>query len=360
MTEIETLKGELLAAVAAATDLAALEAVRLDALGKKGRISVQLKTLGGLEAELRKQTGQALNLVKDEVAEAISARQAELEADALSEQLANERVDISLPVQEPLAGGIHPLSRTMEEIAAIFADMGFSIAEGPDIETDFYNFTALNIPPEHPARQEHDTFYLRPDETGARPVLRTHTSPVQIRTMQKIAPPIRIIVPGRTYRSDHDATHSPMFHQCEGLVIGENIHMGHLKGCLIDFCRAFFGMDDLPVRFRPSFFPFTEPSAEVDIGCRRIDGKLEIGAGDDWLEILGSGMVHPRVIENCGLNPDEVQGFAFGMGIERLAMLKYGIPDLRTFYDSDLRWLRHYGFMPIDVPALHTGLDEGV
>ncbi len=360
MTEIETLKGELLAAVAAATDLAALEAVRLDALGKKGRISVQLKTLGGLEAELRKQTGQALNLVKDEVAEAISARQTELEADALSEQLANERVDISLPVQEPLAGGIHPLSRTMEEIAAIFADMGFSIAEGPDIETDFYNFTALNIPPEHPARQEHDTFYLRPDETGARPVLRTHTSPVQIRTMQKIAPPIRIIVPGRTYRSDHDATHSPMFHQCEGLVIGENIHMGHLKGCLIDFCRAFFGVDDLPVRFRPSFFPFTEPSAEVDIGCRRIDGKLEIGAGDDWLEILGSGMVHPRVIENCGLNPDEVQGFAFGMGIERLAMLKYGIPDLRTFYDSDLRWLRHYGFMPIDVPALHTGLDKGV
>jgi phenylalanyl-tRNA synthetase alpha chain len=360
MTEIEILKGELLAAVAAATDLAALEAVRLDALGKKGRISVQLKTLGGLEAELRKQTGQALNLVKDEVAEAISARQADLEADALSEQLANERVDISLPVQERLAGGIHPLSRTMEEIAAIFADMGFSIAEGPDIETDFYNFTALNIPPEHPARQEHDTFYLRPDETGVRPVLRTHTSPVQIRTMQKIAPPIRIIVPGRTYRSDHDATHSPMFHQCEGLVIGENIHMGHLKGCLIDFCRAFFGVDDLPVRFRPSFFPFTEPSAEVDIGCRRIDGKLEIGAGDDWLEILGSGMVHPRVIENCGLNPDEVQGFAFGMGIERLAMLKYGIPDLRTFYDSDLRWLRHYGFMPIDVPALHTGLDEGV
>ena len=360
MTEIETLKGELLAAVAAATDLAALEAVRLDALGKKGRISVQLKTLGRLEAELRKQTGQALNLVKDEVAEAISARQADLEADALSEQLVNERVDISLPVQQPLAGGIHPLSRTMEEIAAIFADMGFSIAEGPDIETDFYNFTALNIPPEHPARQEHDTFYLRPDETGARPVLRTHTSPVQIRTMQKTAPPIRIIVPGRTYRSDHDATHSPMFHQCEGLVIGENIHMGHLKGCLIDFCRAFFGVDDLPVRFRPSFFPFTEPSAEVDIGCRRIDGKLEIGAGDDWLEILGSGMVHPRVIENCGLNPDEVQGFAFGMGIERLAMLKYGIPDLRTFYDSDLRWLRHYGFMPIDVPALHTGLDEGV
>ena len=360
MTEIETLKAELLESVEGAEDLPALEAVRLDALGKKGRISVQLKTLGGLEPEERKQTGQALNQVKDEVASAITARQASLEAEALSAQLVKDRVDISLPVQQPLAGGIHPLSRTIEEIAAIFADMEFSIAEGPDIETDFYNFTALNIPPEHPARQEHDTFYLRPDDTGARPVLRTHTSPVQIRTMQQMKPPIRIIVPGRTYRSDHDATHSPMFHQCEGLVIGDNIHMGHLKGCLIDFCRAFFGVDDLPVRFRPSFFPFTEPSAEVDIGCRRVDGKLEIGAGDDWLEILGSGMVHPRVIKNCGLNPDKVQGFAFGMGVERLAMLKYGIPDLRTFYDSDLRWLKHYGFMPIDVPALHTGLDEGV
>ena len=360
MTEIETLKAELLESVEGAEDLPALEGVRLDALGKKGRISVQLKTLGGLEPEERKQTGQALNQVKDEVASAIAARQASLEAEALSAQLVKDRVDISLPVQQPLAGGIHPLSRTIEEIAAIFADMEFSIAEGPDIETDFYNFTALNIPPEHPARQEHDTFYLRPDDAGARPVLRTHTSPVQIRTMQQMKPPIRIIVPGRTYRSDHDATHSPMFHQCEGLVIGDNIHMGHLKGCLIDFCRAFFGVDDLPVRFRPSFFPFTEPSAEVDIGCRRVDGKLEIGAGDDWLEILGSGMVHSRVIENCGLNPDEVQGFAFGMGVERLAMLKYGIPDLRTFYDTDLRWLKHYGFMPIDVPALHTGLDEGV
>ena len=360
MTEIETLTAILLRSVAGASDLAALEAVRLDALGKKGRISLQLKTLGSLEPEQRKKTGQALNQVKDELAEAITARQKHLEAEALSAQLEAEKVDISLPVQQPLAGSIHPLSRTVEEIAAIFADMGFSIAEGPDIETDFYNFTALNIPPEHPARQEHDTFYLRPDAENIRPVLRTHTSPVQIRTMQKEKPPIRIIVPGRTYRSDHDATHSPMFHQCEGLVIGENIHMGHLKGCLIDFCRAFFGVDDLPVRFRPSFFPFTEPSAEVDIGCRRVDGKLEIGAGDDWLEILGSGMVHPKVIENCGMNPDEVQGFAFGMGVERLAMLKYGIPDLRTFYDSDLRWLKHYGFLPIDVPALHTGLDEGV
>jgi len=234
--------------------------------------------------------------------------------------------------------------------------MGFSVAEGPDIESDFYNFTALNIPPEHPARQEHDTFYLTPDEAGNRKVLRTHTSPVQIRTMEKIEPPIRIIAPGRTYRSDHDATHSPMFHQCEGLVIGKDIHMGHLKGCLIDFCRAFFGLDDLPVRFRPSYFPFTEPSAEVDIGCSREGGGLKIGAGDDWLEILGSGMVNPKVLENCGIDPNEYQGFAFGMGLERIAMLKYGIPDLRPFYDSDLRWMRHYGFVPFDPPSIHLGL----
>ncbi len=360
MTDSKALKAELLASIEQADSLQALEAVRLDALGKKGRISVQLKTLGGLDPDRRREHGQALNQLKEEVAEALARRQARLQDAELEQKLAAEHIDVSLPVRLAEAGRIHPLSRTIEEIAAIFADMGFSIAEGPDIESDFYNFTALNIPPEHPARQEHDTFYLNPDEAGVRPVLRTHTSPVQIRTMQKQKPPIRIIVPGRTYRSDHDATHSPMFHQCEGLVIGENIHMGHLKGCLIDFCRAFFGVDDLPVRFRPSFFPFTEPSAEVDIGCRRTGGSLEIGAGDDWLEILGSGMVHPKVIENCGLDPAQVQGFAFGMGVERLAMLKYGIPDLRTFYDSDLRWLRHYGFLPVDVPALHTGLDEGV
>jgi phenylalanyl-tRNA synthetase alpha chain len=251
------------------------------------------------------------------------------------------------------------LSRTLEEVLAIFAEMGFEVAEGPDIESDYYNFTALNIPPEHPARQEHDTFYLPPDADGQRKVLRTHTSPVQIRTMEANEPPIRIIVPGRTYRSDHDATHSPMFHQCEGLVIGDGIHMGHLKGCLIDFCRAFFGVDDLPVRFRPSYFPFTEPSAEVDIGCTRDGGGLKIGAGDDWLEILGSGMVNPRVLENCGYDPEKYQGFAFGMGIERIAMLKYGIPDLRTFYESDLRWMRHYGFLPFDAPSIHAGLVGG-
>ena len=327
--------------------------------GKKGLISTQLKALGSLAPDERRQAGQALNVVKEEIGVALAERQAVLKRAELADKLASETIDVSLPARATADGRTHPLSRTIEEISAIFSDMGFSIAEGPDIETDFYNFTALNIPPEHPARQEHDTFYLNPDETGTRPVLRTHTSPVQIRTMLNTPPPIRIIVPGRTYRSDHDATHSPMFHQCEGLVIGDGIHMGHLKGCLIDFCRAFFGVKDLPVRFRPSFFPFTEPSAEVDIGCRRVDGGLEIGAGDDWLEILGSGMVNPKVLENCGLNSDEVQGFAFGMGVERLAMLKYGIPDLRTFYESDLRWLKHYGFMPVDVPGLHTGLGTG-
>jgi phenylalanyl-tRNA synthetase alpha chain len=356
MSDLERLKSDFEAAIQAAPDSEALEAVRLDALGKKGRISEQLKMLGQLPPEKRRQAGQALNILKDEIAEAIAVRAKMLGADAMNKKLAEEQIDISLPAGQPAQGFAHPLSRTIEEITAIFSDMGFVIAEGPDIETDYYNFTALNIPPEHPARQEHDTFYLMPDEAGQRPVLRTHTSPVQVRTMQKMKPPIRLIVPGRTYRSDHDATHSPMFHQCEGLVIGENIHMGHLKGCLIDFCRAFFGVDDLPVRFRPSFFPFTEPSAEVDIGCSRSDGGLKIGAGDDWLEILGSGMVNPRVLENCGYDPEQVQGFAFGMGIERLAMLKYGIPDLRTFYDSDMRWLRHYGFVSADMAALHTGL----
>ena len=359
MTDTGPLKAELIAAIAATETLEQLEAVRLNALGKKGLISKQLKSLGGLAPDERRQAGQALNVVKEEIGVALAERQAVLKRAELADKLASETIDVSLPARATADGRTHPLSRTIEEISAIFSDMGFSIAEGPDIETDFYNFTALNIPPEHPARKEHDTFYLNPDETGTRPVLRTHTSPVQIRTMLNTPPPIRIIVPGRTYRSDHDATHSPMFHQCEGLVIEEGIHMGHLKGCLIDFCRAFFGVKDLPVRFRPSFFPFTEPSAEVDIGCRRVDGGLEIGAGDDWLEILGSGMVNPKVLENCGLNSDEVQGFAFGMGVERLAMLKYGIPDLRTFYESDLRWLKHYGFMPVDVPGLHTGLGTG-
>ena len=359
MTDTVLLKAELMAMIEAAETLDQLEAARLNALGKKGKISTQLKALGSLPSDERRLAGQALNLIKEEIGVALADRHAVLSRASLADKLASEIIDVSLPARNETIGRTHPLSRTIEEISAIFSDMGFSIAEGPDIESDFYNFTALNIPPEHPARQEHDTFYLNPNASGLRPVLRTHTSPVQIRTMLNTPPPIRIIVPGRTYRSDHDATHSPMFHQCEGLVIGDNIHMGHLKGCLIDFCRAFFGVQDLPVRFRPSFFPFTEPSAEVDIGCRRVDGGLEIGAGDDWLEILGSGMVNPKVLENCGLDPDYVQGFAFGMGVERLAMLKYGIPDLRTFYESDLRWLKHYGFLPVDVPGLHTGLATG-
>ena len=256
------------------------------------------------------------------------------------------------PVRPERKGYVHPISQTIDEVVSIFGEMGFTVAEGPDIEEDWYNFTALNIPQDHPARQEHDTFYINAEKDGRRMVLRTHTSPVQIRTMQSQKPPIRIIVPGRTYRSDHDATHSPMFHQVEGLVVDETTHMGHLKGCLMEFCRAFFGIDDLPVRFRPSYFPFTEPSAEVDIGCTREGGGLKIGAGDDWLEILGSGMVNPAVLENCGIDSARYQGFAFGMGVERLAMLKYGIPDLRTFYDSDIRWLEHFGFAPLDVPSL--------
>ncbi|WP_439514335.1 phenylalanine--tRNA ligase subunit alpha [Oceanibaculum nanhaiense] len=356
MEDLNRLRDELLAEVGQASDLEALDRARVAALGKKGRITELMKQLGGLDPDARRQAGQDLNQVKDAVAEAIEQRKTGLADSALNARLAAERIDVSLPPRPEQRGFIHPISQVMDELTAIFGEMGFAVAEGPDIEDDFYNFGALNIPPEHPARQEHDTFYLPDRADGAKMVLRTHTSPVQIRTMQKTTPPIRIIAPGRTYRSDHDATHSPMFHQVEGLVIDEKTHMGHLKGCLIEFCRAFFGVDDLPVRFRPSYFPFTEPSAEVDIGCTRKGGELTIGAGDDWLEILGSGMVHPRVLENCGIDSTKYQGFAFGMGIERIAMLKYGIPDLRTFYDSDLRWLKHYGFVPLDVPTLTGGL----
>ncbi len=355
-SDLEEIKSRYLNAIEVAVCLDSLDSIRIEALGKKGEISLAMKNLGQLDGDARRDAGQALNSLKNIIAEAIDAKKIALSRAALDARLAAEKTDVSLNPRPENKGAIHPLSRTLEEVIAIFAEMGFSVAEGPDIESDFYNFTALNIPPEHPARQEHDTFYLPPDSDGQRKVLRTHTSPVQIRTMEKIKPPIRIIAPGRTYRSDHDATHSPMFHQCEGLVIGENIHMGHLKGCLIDFCRAFFGESDLPVRFRPSYFPFTEPSAEVDIGCSRKGGGLKIGAGDDWLEILGSGMVNPRVLEHCGVDSTKYQGFAFGMGLERITMLKYGIPDLRPFYDSDLRWMRHYGFMPFDPPSVHLGL----
>ena len=350
--ELTALRDELEGAVLAASSLEALEEVRVRALGRRGAVTELMKSLGKAAPEERRERGQALNRLKQAVSDAIDARKAALSDVELERRLASERIDITLPVRPAPEGSLHPISQTIDEITQIFGEMGFRWAEGPDIEDDWYNFTALNIPPEHPARQEMDTFYLAAEEGRARPVLRTHTSPVQIRTMLSEPPPLRVIVPGRTYRSDHDATHSPMFHQVEGLAIGKSIHMGHLKGCLIAFCRAFFGVADLPVRFRPSHFPFTEPSAEVDIGCTREGGQLRIGAGGDWLEILGSGMVHPKVIANCGLDPEEWQGFAFGMGIERIAMLKYGIPDLRTMYDSDLRWLRHYGFRPLDIPGL--------
>ncbi len=350
--ELTALRDELEGAVAAADSLAALEAVRVRALGRRGQVTELMKALGSAAPEERRARGQALNGLKQAVADAVEARRTALAEAELERRLEAERLDLTLPARPAPQGSLHPISQTIDEITQIFGEMGFRWAEGPDIEDDWHNFTALNIPPEHPARQEMDTFYLAAAPGRARPVLRTHTSPVQIRTMLAEPPPLRVIVPGRTYRSDHDATHSPMFHQVEGLAIGRDIHMGHLKGCLIAFCRAFFGVADLPVRFRPSHFPFTEPSAEVDIGCTREGGQLRIGQGGDWLEILGSGMVHPRVIANCGLDPEVWQGFAFGMGIERIAMLKYGVPDLRAMYESDLRWLAHYGFRALETPTL--------
>ncbi len=356
MENLEELQNSLLDRVASAGDLEALESLRVQALGKKGEVTQRLKTLGSLTPEERREAGQSLNRVKEAVSEAIEARRADLEESALEARLAGESLDVTLPARPAEIGRIHPISQTFEELVAIFGEMGFSVAEGPHIEDDYYNFTALNIHEAHPARQEMDTFYMRPAADGSRKVLRTHTSPVQIRHMLAEKPPIRIIVPGRTFRADHDATHSPMFHQVEGLVIDKKSHMGHLKGTLTAFCRAFFGVDDLPLRFRPSYFPFTEPSAEVDIGCSREGGELKIGPGKDWLEILGSGMVHPKVLANCGIDPNEYQGFAFGMGIERIAMLKYGFPDLRIFYETDLRWMKHYGFVPLEIPSMVRGM----
>ncbi|MCA0434732.1 MAG: phenylalanine--tRNA ligase subunit alpha [Proteobacteria bacterium] len=353
---LETLEQETLAQVAAAADEAALEAVRVAALGKKGTISEQMKQLGALAPEERKSFGAALNLLKDKVADALAARKGELADRALNERLVRERVDVTLPVRHELRGTIHPVNQVWEEIVQIFGDLGFSVAEGPHIEDDFHNFDALNMPPEHPARQEHDTFYFNEKPDGSRLVLRTHTSPVQIRTMKTQQPPIRIIAPGRTFRSDSDMTHTPMFNQVEALVIDETTHLGNLKWLLHEFCKAFFEVDDVKMRFRASHFPFTEPSMEVDINCSWKDGQVKIGEGDSWLEILGSGMVHPNVIRAGGLDPDKYQGFAFGMGIDRIAMLKYGIPDLRAFFESDLRWLRHYGFKSLQVPTLAGGL----
>lgn len=356
--QIASLKADITAQIAASDTIDALEAVRVAALGKKGSVSGLMKGLGGMSPDERKVAGPLLNSLKVDVADEIAARKSVLEVAALEARLTSERVDVSLPVMEHPAGSIHPVSQVMDEIAEIFAKLGFDVAEGPDIENDFHNFTALNIPPEHPARQDHDTFYLKPDENGERKVLRTHTSPVQIRTMLSGTPPIRIIAPGRTYRSDSDATHTPMFHQVEGLVIDKDTHLGHLKGTLEAFLKAFFEVDVVTLRLRPSYFPFTEPSMEVDVQCSFDGGNVKIGDGNDWLEILGSGMVNPRVLEHCNLDPTVYQGFAFGCGIDRLAMLKYGMSDLRAFFDSDLRWLRHYGFRALDLPTLAGGLSR--
>ncbi|MDX6751754.1 phenylalanine--tRNA ligase subunit alpha [Geminicoccaceae bacterium 1502E] len=356
--QLRELKNEVEAQIAAAADLRSLDEVRVAALGKKGRVTELVKGLGALPAAERPQAGQAFNALKRELEAAIAMRREVLATAALDARLARERIDVTLPVRERPEGRIHPVSQVADEIVAIFADMGFAVAEGPDIEDDRHNFEALNIPPEHPARQMHDTFYLEALQNGSPLLLRTHTSPVQIRTMLAGKPPFRIIAPGRTYRRDSDMTHTPMFHQVEGLLIDRRTHMGHLKGCLIDFVRTFFERDDIRVRFRPSYFPFTEPSAEMDIGCRRGRDELVVGEGSDWLEILGCGMVHPKVLQAVGLDPDEWQGFAFGMGIDRVAMLKYGIPDLRTFFEGDLRWLRHYGFLPLDLPTTFAGLSR--
>ena len=358
MSDLSDLETQTLSAIAAASDESALEAVRVGALGKKGSISALLATLGKMSPDERKSAGAAINTLKDTVSEALTARKAVLKEAALEARLKAETLDVTLPTRDaPFeTGRIHPISQVMDELAAIFADMGFSVAEGPDVENDDYNFTRLNFPPGHPAREMHDTFFFNPDANGQRKLLRTHTSPVQVRTMLAQKPPIRVICPGRTYRCDSDQTHTPQFHQVEGLVIDKTAHMGHLKWILEEFCKAFFEVPTVKMRFRPSFFPFTEPSMEVDIQCKRQGGEIRFGEGEDWLEILGCGMVHPNVLRNVGLDPDEVQGFAWGMGIDRIAMLKYGMPDLRPFFEADVRWLSHYGFRPLDFPTLAGGL----
>lgn len=358
VSDIEDLKSELLSEIAGTDTLDAIEAVRVKALGKQGRVTALLKTMGSLTPDERQTRGPAIHGLREAVVDALADRKGALEFAALEARLIAEKIDMTLPVNGGAQGSIHPISQVMDELAEIFADLGFAVATGPEIEDDWHNFTALNMPESHPARAMHDTFYFPEEKNrdGRRMLLRTHTSPVQIRTMTANEPPIRIIAPGRTYRSDSDATHTPMFHQVEGLVIDRGIHMGHLKWTLETFVKAFFEVDDVVLRMRPSYFPFTEPSAEVDVGCSWAGGRLSIGGSESWLEILGSGMVHPRVIAACGLDPDEWQGFAFGCGIDRLAMLKYGMSDLRAFFDADLRWLKHYGFSALDVPTLSGGI----
>ncbi len=347
---------EITAQITTAADLDALEAIRIALLGKNGSISALLKTLGGMSPEQRQAEGPRINGLRLAATDAIAARKAALEGAALDARLANERLDMSLPAPATPRGSVHPVSQVMDELAEIFADLGFAVATGPEIEDQWHNFTALNMPETHPARAMHDTFYLQAAEGEEAKVLRTHTSPVQIRTMTSQKPPIRIIAPGRVYRSDSDATHTPMFHQIEGLVVDKGIHLGHLKWTLETFLKAFFERDDIVLRLRPSYFPFTEPSVEVDVGFSIEKGKRVLGGTGGWMELLGSGMVHPRVLRACGIDPDEYSGFAFGVGVDRLAMLKYGMDDLRAFFDGDNRWLKHYGFGALDVPTLSAGV----
>jgi len=359
MTDISALQSDILAQIAEAADEAALEGVRISALGKKGSVSALLASLGPMSPEQRKLDGPLFNGLRDAVSAAIAQRKASLADAALHARLASEKLDVTLPVLPQNKGTVHPISQVLEEVVAIFADLGFGVAEGPDVEYDDYNFTKLNIPPDHPARQMQDTFYVAAQADGASHVLRTHTSPVQVRVMLNNKPPIRVISPGRTYRVDSDATHSPMFHQVEALVVDEAIHLGHLKWTVEQFCKAFFEIDTIKLRARPSFFPFTEPSLEWDMGCdRSVPGQIKFGTGDDWLELGGSGMVHRKVLENCGIDAGKYQGFAFGFGLDRMAMLKYGIPDIRGFFESDLRWLEHYGFEALDIPTLDGGLSR--
>ena len=354
---MDDLREKYLTAIAEAADESGLEELRLAAVGKKGEVSLKMRELGKMTPEERQVAGPKLNALKDEINAALSAKKMALEDAALDARLAEEWLDVTLPARDRPRGTIHPVSQVTEEVTAILADMGFAVAEGPQVESDWYNFDALNIPDHHPARTEMDTFYMARAEGDNRPphVLRTHTSPVQIRSMQEHGAPIRIICPGRVYRADYDQTHTPMFHQVEGLAIDKDISMANLKWVLEEFFSAYFGTK-VKTRFRASHFPFTEPSAEVDIQCSFEGGQVKVGEGDGWLEVLGSGMVHPKVLEAGGIDPSEWQGFAFGMGIDRMAMLKYGIPDLRAFFDSDLRWLRHYGFSALQVPTLHGGL----
>ena len=355
MSDLKKIKDELLLKLKSKLNLSEINQMKSDLFGKNGLVSSQFKKIGTIAETERKKFASELNVIKDELQDLINLKIKEIENEEIREKLQKEKIDITLPERPFVRGKIHPVSQTIDEISSIFSEIGFSVEEGPDVESEYNNFTALNTPENHPARDMHDTFYL--DEKKER-LLRTHTSPVQIRTMLKDKPPFKIIAPGRTYRSDSDQTHAPMFHQVEGLHIDKDINMGHLKGCLNYFIKEFFELDKIKMRFRPSHFPFTEPSAEVDIGYEMKDGKIIIGEGDQWLEILGCGMVHPNVLRNVKVDPIKFQGYAFGMGIDRLAMLKYGINDLRAFFDCDYRWLNHFGFDPLDVPTNYRGLSR--